>query len=306
MNKNFTVDNDFINSRLDRWFKKKVSLVPQSLIEKNIRKGNIKVNNKKKKSSYKLQEKDIIILKNIDLKPTKYKIKKEHYRPSKKEVNYSSSIFIENNENFVVINKPAGIAVQSGTKSRRNIIDMLRETKEFEGYNPFTVHRIDKETTGILIVAKNRKYAQLFTSLFRIRKIHKSYLGIVIGELDKKKGTLIDNLIHYEGDKKTISKAITHYEVLDTNNKYSLLKLNPETGRKHQLRKQLFNLGHSIYGDQKYKTSNSTKGINKNLMLHSYQIQFMIKDKKYTYRALLPDYFRKLLKSKRLTFLNLK
>ena len=83
-------------------------------------------------------------------------------------------MFIENNENFVVINKPAGISVQSGTKSKRNIIDIL-SFQEFEG-KPYPVHRIDKETSGIIIVAKNRKYAQLFTHLFRIRKIHKIYL----------------------------------------------------------------------------------------------------------------------------------
>ena len=78
--------------------------------------------------------------------------------------------------------------------------------------------------------------------------------------------------------------------------------MKPITGRKHQLRKQFFNIGHSIYGDTKYKLSISNKGINKNLMLHSYQIKFMINKKKYTYKALLPDYFKKLLKSKRLIF----
>ena len=82
--------------------------------------------------------------------------------------------------------------------------------------------------------------------------------------------------------------------------------MKPITGRKHQLRKQLYNIGHSIYGDQKYKSSVSIKGINKNLMLHSYQIRFMIKDKKFTYKALLPDYFKKLLHTKRLSFVNLK
>ena len=74
--------------------------------------------------------------------------------------------------------------------------------------------------------------------------------------------------------------------------------MKPITGRKHQLRKQLFNIGHPIYGDQKYKSQTSNKGINKNLMLHSYQLKFIFKEKKYTYKALLPDYFRKLLKTK--------
>ena len=88
-------------------------------------------------------------------------------------MSFTSNIFIENNENFAVINKPAGISVQSGTKSKKNILDILRDTDEFKGFTPYTVHRIDKETTGILIVAKNRKFAQLFTTLFRIRKRRK-------------------------------------------------------------------------------------------------------------------------------------
>ena len=82
--------------------------------------------------------------------------------------------------------------------------------------------------------------------------------------------------------------------------------MKPITGRKHQLRKHLFMIGHSILGDKKYNSQNNIKSLNKNLMLHSYQIRFMIKDKKYTYKALLPDYFKKLLKTKRLNFVNLK
>ena len=85
-----------------------------------------------------------------------------------------------------------------------------------------------------------------------------------------------------------------------------MVELKPITGRKHQLRKQLYALGQPIFGDIKYKLSNSSKGLNKNLMLHSYQIRFIIDDVKHTYTALLPDYFRKLLKTKRLRFSGLK
>ena len=200
--KRFLVEDDFINSRLDRWFKRKILDVPQSFIEKNIRKGNIKVNKKKNKSSYKLQKDDQIYISDFKFTTSKSKKKYYDYKPTKKELSFSSNIFIENNENFAVINKPAGIAVQSGTKSKRNLLDILRVTKEFNETPPYTVHRIDKETTGVLIVAKNRRYAQLFTSLFRIRKIHKIYLGVIIGELQKNKGTLIVELYHYEGEKK--------------------------------------------------------------------------------------------------------
>jgi len=297
MEKIFSVKNDFVNARLDRWFRRNVCEVPQSLIEKSIRKGKIKVNNKKKKSSYKLQKNDQIFVYNFNFKTSKNKKIKTKYRATKKELSSSSGMFIENNENFVVINKPAGIAVQSGTKSRRNILDILRNTKEFVGVSPYSVHRIDKETTGVLVVAKNRKYAQLFTSLFRIRKIHKTYLGITVGELQKNKGTFIDELFHYEGEKKIKTKAITHFTVLDSNNNYSLLKLIPETGRKHQLRKQLLMHGYPVLGDSKYRmTPNPVK--KNTLMLHAYKINFSIDGIRYNFVAEPPASFKNILKEK--------
>ena len=115
-----------------------------------------------------------------------------------------------------------------------------------------------------------------------------------------KKILVNDDLTRYDNDKKIVEKARTTYKVLDKNSICSLVEMKPITGRKHQLRKQLYAVGSPIYGDQKYKFSNTDKAINKNLMLHSYQIKFMINDKKHTYTALLPDYFKKLLRVKRL------
>ena len=155
-------------------------------------------------------------------------------------------------------------------------------------------------------MAKNRQTAQLLTSLFRLRKVYKTYLAICNGELEKNSGEWNDELIRYDNGKKISEKAKTIYKVIDKNTNSSLIEMKPITGRKHQLRKQLFNIGHPIYGDQKYKSDNFLKGVNKNLMLHSYKIKFMINGKKYTYKALLPDYFKKLLKIKRLKFLDSK
>ena len=293
-----TIDNDSVNSRLDRWFKREISKVPQSLIEKNLRKGNIKVNGKKEKSSYKLQNKDIVTIHNLNLTSNKYNRKNIKYIATKNDLKKSISIFIENNENFVVINKPAGIAVQSGTKSKRNILDILRYRKEFNGVDPYTVHRIDKETTGILIVAKNRKYAQLFTTMFRLRKINKIYLCIAKGEMDKPNGTLNDVLYFYEGEKKSKTIAITNFKVIDSNGNYSLLQLNPETGRKHQLRKQLLIHGKAILGDSKYRISETFRNHKNKLMLHAYKINFSINDKKFKFSAELPEEFKKTLKEK--------
>ena len=298
MKKIFFIGDDFLNTRLDRWFKRNVCEAPQSLIEKNIRNGKIKVNKKKNKSSYRLQKGDQISVIDFKFTPSKSKKYKDKYQATKKELSDSSNLFVENNENFVVINKPAGIAVQSGTKSRKNILDILRSTREFEGSSPYTVHRIDKETTGVLIVAKNRKYAQLFTSLFRIRKIHKTYLGIVVGELQKNKGTFIDELFYYEKEKKVRAKAITHFNVIDYNSNYTLLKLNPETGRKHQLRKQLLLRGFPILGDSKYRLSLNYPSKKSILMLHAYKINFSIAGVKYNFSAEPPLAFKNILKEK--------
>ncbi len=231
---------------------------------------------------------------------------KDLYIPSNEVIKSNEDLIIDNNDDFIVLNKSAGISVQGGTKSKKNLVDIFSKSEIFQGAKPYSVHRLDKDTSGVFIMAKNRKSAQLLTSLFRLRKVHKTYLAICDGELEKNSGEWNDDLIRYDNGKKIIEKAKTIFKVIDKNSNSSLIEMKPITGRKHQLRKQLFNIGHSIYGDKKYKSLSSTKRINKDLMLHSYQIRFMINEKKYTYKALLPDYFKKLLKTKRLTYSNLK
>ena len=301
MIKKFQVTRDFHNARFDKWFKKNVLDIPQGLIEKIIRKNQVKVNKKKTKSSYRIQENDIVEVFNIEkLEESKKKIITQ-YIPSISEKAKYDDFIIEDNDNFVVINKPSGIPVQSGTKSFKNIIDTLRKTKYFENAKPFIVHRLDKDTSGILIVAKNREYAQLFTSLFRLRKIHKTYLAIVYGEIPKGTKILEDELILYENDKKIIQKALSYLKLLKTNSQYSLLELRPITGRKHQLRKQLYNLGNPIIGDDKYFFKNRGVYIkSKYLMLHAYEIKFMINDVKYNFSAPLNENFSEFLNKKNL------
>ena len=282
------VKQDYHNSRFDRWFKTNVIDLPQSLIQKILRLNKIKVNRKKVKTSYRVQSGDLVEIYDI----SKFKIsdrpKKIKYKPSRQEVDIYDDYILENNNNFIVINKPRGIAVQAGTKSFKNIIDVLKDSKYFENTKPFIVHRLDKETSGVLIVAKNREYAQLFTSLFRIRKIHKTYLAITYGKISNKIKTMEDNLISYDNQKKTVQKAISHLNIIKNTSEYTLVELNPITGRKHQLRKQLYNIGNPIVGDDKYFINmqpNKKKIKIKNLMLHAYKIKFMINNIKYNFKA---------------------
>jgi 23S rRNA pseudouridine955/2504/2580 synthase len=296
MKKILNVTEDYHDMRIDRWVKKKIFNVPHSLIEKSLRQGKIKVNNLIVKSAYKLKYKDKIYLYNFN--PETTLLNKKKYAPTKKDIYSSESFIIENNENFVVINKPPGLPVQGGTKSYKNLVDTLSNSEVFKNSKPYIVHRIDKDTSGILIIAKTRKFAQLLTSLFRIRKIYKTYLAICYGSLEKNSGELTNDLIRYDGKKKIIENAKTIYNVIDKNNFCSLISLNPITGRKHQIRKQLSMIGNPVLGDNKYNFE--TKG--KKLMLHAYSIKFMINDIKYNYKVKYPDYFQKVMKKKRLRF----
>ena len=299
MKKTFNVDATCNDMRIDRWIRNNLGNIPQSLIEKNLRNGKIKLNSKKIKSSHKVKTEDQIDLFNFDFKE-KIIQKKIKFKPSTEIIKENEELVIDNNDDFIVLNKSSGISVQGGTKSKKNLVDIFAKSEIFKDSKPFSVHRLDKDTSGVFIIAKHRESAQLLTSLFRLRKVHKTYLAICHGELEKNSGEWTNDLSRYDNGIEIIEKAKTIYKVLDKNSICSLVEMKPITGRKHQLRKQLFAIGNPIYGDQKYKFNNSDKAINKNLMLHSYQIKFMIKDKKYTYKALLPDYFKKLLKIKRL------
>ena len=303
MIKSFIVDKTFASMRIDKYLRFNIGKFPQSLIEKSLRNGKVKVNNKKVKSNFKLNLGDKIDLHNFEFKENLLE-KKIKFKPSNKIIKENENLIIDNNENFVVMNKSAGISVQGGTKSKKNLIDIFSKSEIFQDTKPFSVHRLDKETSGVFIIAKNRETAQLLTSLFRMRKVHKTYLAICHGEIEKNSGQFNDMLIRYDNGKKIIEEAKTTYKVLDKNSICSLIELKPITGRKHQLRKQLYAIGNSIYGDSKYSNKFFKHSKNKNLMLHSYQIKFMINYKKYTYRASLPNYFNELLKVKRLKFLN--
>jgi len=305
MKKSYIVDSTCNDMRIDRWIRHLLGKIPQSLIEKNLRAGKIKLNKKKIKSSHKVKSNDKIDFFNIDFKKSIVQ-KKIKFQPSKEIIKSNEEQIIDNNKDFIVLNKNSGISVQGGTKSKKNLVDIFAKSEIFKDTKPYSVHRLDKDTSGVFIMAKTREYAQLLTSLFRLRKVHKTYLAICHGELDKDSGEWNDDLIRYDKEKKIVEKAKTFYRVIDKNSEASLVELKPITGRKHQLRKQLYAIGQPIFGDIKYKLSNSSKGLNKNLMLHSYQIKFIINDVKHTYTALLPNYFKKLLKVKRLNFLNLK
>jgi 23S rRNA pseudouridine955/2504/2580 synthase len=298
----FKIEEDFENTRLDKWFKKKVKPLPQSLIERTLRKGKILVNGKKVKSSYKIQINDEIkIYADID-NDDKIIKKKFSYLPSKKDYELIKNNILFENEHYFVLNKPYNLAVQSGTKTGKNIFDILKNYSETEYPTPHLVHRLDAETTGILIISKTHKSAKFFSEAFKNQTITKSYLALVDGVLENKNGTLKNELSYVENNKEKVHLSITNYRVISETKDLSLLLLNPETGRKHQLRRQLSFIKHPILGEKKYTNKSLNKSKELHLMLHAYKVEFLINSKNTVHQAEPSLYFQSFCKEKKIIY----
>ncbi len=276
--RSFIINKDFDSSRVDKFLKKQFPNIPQSLFEKNLRKKNITVNNKKVKNLFKLSINDIVDV-YTELKiNTSINKKKSFFNIN--DFNEIKKNFIFECEDYCILNKPYGYASQDGSKVKKNIIDILN----YNSKTYYIVHRLDKETTGLMLIAKNRFYAKKFSEMFKQREIKKKYLVIINGKIKKNKGEI------YSKDKlkeKEIESKL-YFEVILKKNNFSYLEVDLITGRKHQIRKQFSDIGHSVVGDAKY-------GDKKNkipLCLLSYEIEFKYNNKIKKYKAPISDDFK--------------
>ena len=177
MIKSYVVDKTCNNMRIDRWIRNKIGKVPQGLIEKSLRSGKIKVNKKKVKSSHKIQFNE-----KIDFYDFKFEErisqKKISFNPSNQIIKSNEDLIIDN-ENFIVLNKSYGIS--GWNKIKKNLIDIFKKVKFFR-VKTFSVHRLDKDTSGVLLMAKNREAAQCNIFVW-VEKVQ-NYLAICYGELE--------------------------------------------------------------------------------------------------------------------------
>jgi 23S rRNA pseudouridine955/2504/2580 synthase len=259
--------------------------VPQSLIQKDLRKGLIKVNDKKSPSNYRVQEGDILQLSKdySELKP------KQTTEPNKRDLERLKKSIIFSDINFFIINKWNKIAVQGGSGLKTNLDDILYHANLFDS-RPLLVHRLDRDTSGILIFALNRPSAKHFSDLFSKRKINKTYEAIIIGNPDCNEGIMNNDI---EEDDQTY-KAETKYKVIKRlSEDLTHIELNPTTGRKHQLRIHCKLNGFPILGDNKYYLPVSKVYKNENnLFLHAKKIEFKDPtDEVVKVEANLPNHF---------------
>ena len=211
--------------------------------------------------------------------------------------------------NLLAINKPSGLAVQGGTNTSRHVDGML-EALQFEAEEkPKLVHRIDKDTSGVLVLARHRQAADDLTKAFRTHNLQKTYLALTVG-CPKKMSGEINAPLEKIGEKSLISEngkpAVTAYDVLDNvGDKFALIAASPLTGRTHQIRAHLESIGCPIIGDDKYFGGERKKfsNITDKLHLHAYKIDLSaIYNKKLVITAPLPEYFKNSLDSVGISF----
>lgn len=272
-------DNDI---RLDRWFKRHHPGFPHSMLEKNLRKGTVRIDGKKAKSSDRIMAGQVLTYPRPDIK-TQPKKKRESSPEDQKAI---QSWVIYKDDNIVVINKPFGLPVQGGSKVSKSVDDML-DGLEFGRERPKLVHRLDRDTSGVLVLARTAKAAAVLSRAFSGRGIEKTYWALVNNVPMEFKGTIDYKLMKavmgeesYERvavDDEDGKYAKTEYKVLDAlARKFAFMELKPLTGRTHQLRVHMQAIGCPIVGDHKYGGSQEdakSLGVANQLHLHARRIQ---------------------------------
>lgn len=288
----FVIGENDANQRLDKYISKAFPLIPKSLMYKYIRSKRIKVNSKKCDIGFKLQKGDVVSL----------YINDEFFAPKAPKYDFMGAgknlSVVYEDENILLADKPVGLLSHPDadeyndtaiTRIKRYLYEKHEYFPENEmSFAPALVNRIDRNTAGIIIAAKNAEALRILNEKLKNRELHKLYLCVVIGKLQKESGVLKDSLQKNEKQNKVyVSKGAsvnaksisTKYRVLGYKNGLSLIEVELLTGRTHQIRAHFAFYGHPLLGDGKYGTNAENKrfGGYKKQFLYSYKLIFDFK-----------------------------
>lgn len=288
MTKKLNVGVNHINQRLDNYLIRELKNVPKSLIYRLIRKKAIRVNNKATKPDYKVLLNDEITLPVLnDVRSGADSLDQRKKQVTDKLAKTLESRIIYDSKDFLVLNKPSGMAVHAGSKVNFGVIDILRNIYGKSQYVEL-VHRLDRDTSGCLIIAKNRLALNDLNLKLKEKEINKTYMALVKGGCSNSLRTISHPLrrsVLKGGERMVVvdhelgKEALTKVSVSAVKSNTSLLELSPVTGRTHQLRVHIAYEGYPIIGDNKY----GDKEINKELkakvnlgriFLHAYKLDF--------------------------------
>jgi 23S rRNA pseudouridine955/2504/2580 synthase len=278
-----TVEEDEQGMRLDRWFKSHFPGLGFGALQKLLRSGQVRVNGGRVKSDTRIEAGQVVRIPpqaaGLGQKP----LTKNTMRDSHDEDVLKSMLLYEDNKVFV-FNKPAGLAVQGGSGINRHVDGMLESFRNKKGERPRLVHRLDRDTSGVLVVARTRGAAADLAKSFRKRNTEKIYWALVKGVPKKKQGrisTYLQKVQTPDGDRMRVANhgdrgadhSVSTYRLIDATPRHvSWVELKPETGRTHQLRVHCQSIGHPIIGDNKYFDIENWEmpgGIQNKLHLHA-------------------------------------
>lgn len=297
MNKKYKINEEHINVRLDKVVALLDTELSRAMIQKMLEQEMITVNGEKQKSSYKTKLGDIIeveevIAKEIELKAQDIPIE----------------VIYEDND-IIVVNKPKGMVVHPANGNPDGtlvnaIMNICKDSLSGIGgeLRPGIVHRIDKDTSGLLIIAKNDKAHINLSEQIKNRKITKKYIALVRGVIKENVATIDMPIGRSDKDRKKMAirkdgkNAVTHFNVIKRYNGYTLLDIKIDTGRTHQIRVHLAEIGYPIVGDYVYSNGKNPFGV-EGQMLHAKSLEFKhpITGKILKLEAPLPKYFEEVL-----------
>ena len=292
------IDSDHHGQRIDNFLFTRLKGVPKSRIYRILRKGEVRVNKKRVKAEYKLQSGDVLRIPPVRIAP-----KEESVDLSKFDrVKDLESQIIHETKQYILLNKPSGLAVHGGSGLSFGVIEALRSLRPREKFLEL-VHRLDRDTSGCLLIAKRRSYLTHFHEQLRSKTMKKEYLAIVVGDWNNQQNRVTAPLKKNQlksGERivtvdKEGKESETRFKCLKRYGKHSLIKAMPMTGRTHQIRVHAQYAGCPLLGDDKYSEVENDSSIIKSLgiktfLLHAHKLSFSTPDneKLVTFEAPLP------------------